>query len=152
MCHLQQVCQFGRTCILLVHFQHDFKNNTVKYSDTSGVQCVLYLTESKTKPKPNQKPKHAENDTNLSVMMRTEVRAEMISVVHCTKLELTVIQIAVSTGKTKKQLDEQLKYLWVHLQCGRWCWQNYNLFTCSAMMMKKEDGVFDSTAYRGELW
>lgn len=44
--------------------------------------------------------------------------------------------------------------IWVHLQCGRWCWQSYILFTCSAMMMmmKKEDGVLDSTACRGERW
>lgn len=37
----------------------------------------------------------------------------MITVVHCTKLELTVIQVAV-TQREKKTTAE---YLWIHLQC-----------------------------------
>lgn len=38
----------------------------------------------------------------------------MITVVHCTKLELTVIQVAVTQRERKKTTAE---YLWFHLQC-----------------------------------
>lgn len=37
----------------------------------------------------------------------------MITVVHCTKLELTVIQVAV----TQRERKTTAEYLWFHLQC-----------------------------------
>lgn len=79
-----------------------YTNNTVEILGyIRGAVCLVsHRVQNETKS-PNQKPKHAENDTNLSVTMRTEAGAEMISVVHCTKLELTVIQIAASTENKK---------------------------------------------------
>lgn len=47
-------------------------------------------------------------DTRLRVSwLTTQAGADMVTVVHCTKLELTVIQIAVNTGQEEN--NKQLK-------------------------------------------
>lgn len=42
----------------------------------------------------------------------------MITVVHCTKLELTVIQVAVTQRERERKKNKKTaEYLWIHLQC-----------------------------------